>query len=155
MTIARDITGHIFGTLTALRFHHIHPGKSGAHIWLCRCSCSTELTVWKSALLSGNTRSCGISPCLPLDRRFTNGKVRRVQRYAFLKQIPTGRWTPKQLLIVEKMILGWTQQEIAEELGVVQSTIFKAINGNEQKSKGKIYGGILRKARKANKTNGK
>jgi hypothetical protein len=65
--------GEVFGRLTLVeevgKF-----GKSQRMRWLCRCECGRETPVFTSALLSGNTRSCG---CLSRDsnaeRQITHG----------------------------------------------------------------------------------
>jgi hypothetical protein len=51
-----DITGQVFGNLTAIRPSHMEKGR--AH-WLCRCDCGAERTVGVAWLRSGNTTSCG------------------------------------------------------------------------------------------------
>lgn len=61
----KEITGQVFGRLTALRFTKTVPTKSGATAyWLFRCSCGNEIEVAGSSVRSGNTRSCG---CLDRD----------------------------------------------------------------------------------------
>lgn len=58
----RDISGLIFGRLTALRFSHY---KVETPQWLFRCSCGTEKRIAKSSVTTGLTRSCG---CLHMER---------------------------------------------------------------------------------------
>lgn len=49
-----DLTGQIFHYLTALEVHSHDPVK-----WLCRCKCGKIKTIAASALVSGETISCG------------------------------------------------------------------------------------------------
>lgn len=58
---AKDISGQIFGRLTALE-----PVGSKARIvqWRCRCSCGKSVVIDGSSLRLGKTRSCG---CLFLE----------------------------------------------------------------------------------------
>jgi hypothetical protein len=60
---AKDITGHVFGRLTALYPHH--QGDDGAWFWLCKCECGNEILCDLGRLNSGNTQSCG---CYKRDR---------------------------------------------------------------------------------------
>lgn len=55
-----DLTGSTFGRLTVIRRVGGGPGNGGARgKWLCRCECENEVTVMRSSLSDGNTRSCG------------------------------------------------------------------------------------------------
>lgn len=53
---ARDLTGEVFGQLTALE---VAPRVGKDLAWRCRCSCGMELVVRAGALTSNNTKSCG------------------------------------------------------------------------------------------------
>jgi len=70
-----DLRGRQFGRLTAIRLLGLCP-KSGAVIWMCRCSChdKTEKPVRALVLLRGGAQSCG---CLQregaAERRFRHG----------------------------------------------------------------------------------
>ena len=67
MPVRRDITGQIFGRLTAL--YDTNRKDAGSHsIWHCRCSCGNEVDVSLTSLTSGHSKSCG---CL----RKTNGDL--------------------------------------------------------------------------------
>jgi len=55
--LSKDITGRVFGELTAIKIAEI--GPRGGRTWLCRCSCGAEVIVPQKRLESGNTRSCG------------------------------------------------------------------------------------------------
>lgn len=52
-----ELTGRVFGRLTALR----RAGRSphGRRLWLCVCRCGEQSLVEASKLKSGNTQSCG------------------------------------------------------------------------------------------------
>jgi hypothetical protein len=52
----RDLTGQIFGRLTAIRFHRRENNRT---FWLCKCSCGKEISVWQGNLTKGKTQSCG------------------------------------------------------------------------------------------------
>ena len=52
-----DLTGQIFGRLTAIRLaESTRKDKVG---WLCRCICGKETIVWSASLRKRHTRSCG------------------------------------------------------------------------------------------------
>lgn len=54
----KDITGQVFGKLTAIECAGKKPGKR-YYQWRCMCECGNETVVDISALTSGNTKSCG------------------------------------------------------------------------------------------------
>ena len=54
---ARDLAGQRFGRLTAL--YRLEEKSGSSYLWHCRCDCGQETDVRASALLSGNTTSCG------------------------------------------------------------------------------------------------
>jgi len=54
---AKDITGQRFGMLTAIE--RTGEKRYGCNLWRCKCDCGKETAVVTSALISGNTRSCG------------------------------------------------------------------------------------------------
>lgn len=55
-----DITGRRFGRLTALHFVGSRlVGTQRKRVWRLRCDCGQEVDLVYSALLSGQTRSCG------------------------------------------------------------------------------------------------
>lgn len=53
-----DITGQVFGDLTALFRVEIDSSQKCAQ-WLCKCSCGDEIVARATALRSGHTKSCG------------------------------------------------------------------------------------------------
>lgn len=59
MGTAIDITGHVFGRLTALRRVGTH--RSGAALWECTCNCGSgkQKTTTIDSLRQGDSRSCG------------------------------------------------------------------------------------------------
>lgn len=77
----RDLTGHSFGRLVALQRRSIPGPTRPRSFWLCRCSCGALKEVDASALLSGDTSSCG---CLQKElmsaRRSTHGEI-NTRRY--------------------------------------------------------------------------
>ena len=53
----KDITGQVFGRLTAIRRF---VEANGSHkLWLCQCECGNLAKVQTHYLISGNTKSCG------------------------------------------------------------------------------------------------
>lgn len=68
----RDITGHRFGRLTAIRRDGV--GDCWQAKWICRCDCGNEVSVFKSNLMSGRTRSCGCLKSETMTRR-NNGET--------------------------------------------------------------------------------
>lgn len=52
----KDLTGQRFGKLTVIERAE-NDGKRTQ--WLCKCDCGKIFAVWSSALISGNTKSCG------------------------------------------------------------------------------------------------
>jgi hypothetical protein len=66
-----DLTGQVFGKLTALR--RVGMNKCRETLWLCKCSCGKEATVTIQRLRDGTTKSCG---CLRHDgKNDLTGKV--------------------------------------------------------------------------------
>lgn len=62
----KDISGQVFGRLTAVQRldSTISPRGKLVSLWLCKCSCGNEARVVKNSLTSGRSRSCG---CLNRD----------------------------------------------------------------------------------------
>lgn len=57
----KDLRGQVFGRLTATEM----VGKHGSqNLWACECACGAEVRIPTTALVSGNTKSCG---CLQRD----------------------------------------------------------------------------------------
>ena len=65
----RDLTGQVFGRLTAIRLYgkNIH----GKTMWECKCECGKTVVVQSYLLTAGMTRSCG---CLAHEVRVAAGK---------------------------------------------------------------------------------
>lgn len=58
-----EMTGQIFGGLTVIG-KSIEKRKFRGARWICQCQCGTLTTVSRTALITGNTKSCG---CLRID----------------------------------------------------------------------------------------
>jgi hypothetical protein len=56
---AKDITGNIYGNLTAIA--RVGSNARGQAMWRCRCACGGESIVIALNLRSGNTTTCGCS----------------------------------------------------------------------------------------------
>lgn len=70
--------------------------------------------------------------------------------------VKNGGLTIHQEKVLKLCLTGATQNEIAEELGVSQSAIHKALHGNVDYRNGrKRYGGIVKKLQKLSKINSK
>lgn len=54
-----DLTGRVFGRLTALAFTGKSGGKDRKSTWLCRCECGVEKSYDRTVLIAGTTQSCG------------------------------------------------------------------------------------------------
>lgn len=61
MGMKLDLTGEVFGKLTALREGSVKIGRTGirSSTWVCKCECGKEATVDTHSLRKGCTRSCG------------------------------------------------------------------------------------------------
>jgi len=59
MPLPVDLTGQVFGLLTALHLDKTKTAETGRRHWRCRCRCGELISVDANALRSGNTRSCG------------------------------------------------------------------------------------------------
>jgi hypothetical protein len=57
LSLVEDITGQVFGRLTALRFERLD--RFGKAVWLTRCECGKEKVINTSAMKAGLTTSCG------------------------------------------------------------------------------------------------
>lgn len=53
---AEDLTGRVFGELTAL---YRAPNQNGRTYWFCRCSCGNEVILSARQLKSGQAKDCG------------------------------------------------------------------------------------------------
>lgn len=56
-TNSYDLTGHVFGRLTAIERYSVD--IDGSYLWRCRCECGTELNVRSGNLRNGSRQSCG------------------------------------------------------------------------------------------------
>lgn len=66
-----ELSGKVFGYLTAVEKTEFRT-KSGGHvIWRCLCSCGKETLVGSSFLINGNTQSCG---CLLQEKNSQNAR---------------------------------------------------------------------------------
>jgi len=52
----RNLLGEVFGDLTVIADAG---SRSGHKLWLCRCSCGNEKSVYRGELVKGKTKSCG------------------------------------------------------------------------------------------------
>lgn len=54
----KDLVEKRFGRWEVLQYLGVHPCNKGA-LWLCRCECGVEKTVYGNALSQGTSQSCG------------------------------------------------------------------------------------------------
>lgn len=67
----KDLTGKMFGKLTAM--YYVGANKHKKAVWHVKCECGNEIDVVSSSLSSGNTLSCG---CLQKEKARNNmGKL--------------------------------------------------------------------------------
>lgn len=59
MPAFRDLTGKRFHRLVACSFTSQHIGAQQRVVWLCRCDCGNDVSVFASNLTQGYTLSCG------------------------------------------------------------------------------------------------
>lgn len=71
MTAPRDLSGLVFGRLTALQLDPSRKRRS----WVCRCSCGNSCVVAQAELTQGDTQSCGCVRAEMLAARNRRGKV--------------------------------------------------------------------------------
>lgn len=74
---AKDLTGMVFGRLTAVECIRSEPVKG--RIWRCQCSCGGEKEVRSTYLINGRTKSCGC-----LNPRMKNQSDIAGQRFGLL-----------------------------------------------------------------------
>ena len=57
MAALKDITGQVFGKLTAIKYAGVN--TKGRTCWECVCACSRRVKLTSNQLCTGHTRSCG------------------------------------------------------------------------------------------------
>ena len=67
MAVVKDLSGQRFGKLIAIEV--VGKSKTGNMIWECKCDCGNTKNIWSTALVSGNTKSCGCSRVDAVHRR--------------------------------------------------------------------------------------
>lgn len=90
---ATDLIGRVFERLTVIeRAPNQGKGRLTVARWVCACSCGNTIITRGSALLSGNTKSCG---CLGNERKIA-GLTHYYQRLRVRKGVsdPSHRMTP-------------------------------------------------------------
>ena len=79
-----DLTGQIFGELTALYSDEV--AKDGQRVWVCQCSCGEKTNVRAGALRSGKTQSCGCKTSkgnLQIKKVLIENKIEFEEEYSF------------------------------------------------------------------------
>lgn len=59
MTKEKDLTGMVFGSLTALMY--AGSNKHGQATWVCDCACGKRKTIVAQSLLNGDSTTCGMA----------------------------------------------------------------------------------------------
>jgi len=68
-----NLSGKVFGRLTAIKIKEHRPWKGA--LWECICECGNKKDVLATKLYRGNVKSCG---CLRVETAITNGKKVRI-----------------------------------------------------------------------------
>ena len=136
-----DLTGQRFGRLTVIKRDENNGKKV---MWLCRCDCGNETTVFSGYLRNGDTKSCG---CLSKDklreRRFKHGESRKTRLYNIWIHIKhrtsgkanekrTKKWyTDKNIKMCEEWSDFRNFRDWANENGYDDSLTIDRIDGNK------------------------
>ena len=80
---SKDITGKIFGRLTAL-YQTNKRTSSGISFWHCKCQCGKEVDIRITSLLNGESQSCG---CLRRDLKANDLTNRKFGHLLALKRL--------------------------------------------------------------------
>jgi hypothetical protein len=80
MPAIKDITGQVFGRLTALRC--VGRNKRSDAVWLCQCTCGTETEVLSSNVIKGGTQSCG---CLSREMTVARNRAQAGEKHPSFK----------------------------------------------------------------------
>ena len=136
-----DLTGQRFGRLTVIKRVENNGEKV---MWLCRCDCGNETTVFSGYLRNGDTKSCG---CLSKDklreRRFKHGESRKTRLYNIWIHIKhrtsgkanekrTKKWyTDKNIKMCEEWSDFRNFRDWANENGYDDSLTIDRIDGNK------------------------
>lgn len=75
-----DITGQVFGRLTALG--PVGKNKNRQILWLCQCDCGNTVTVGSQYIRDGGTRSCG---CFQKESRSFNSRKHGLAHHPLYK----------------------------------------------------------------------
>jgi hypothetical protein len=85
--LINDLTGKSFGYLTAIKIDGYN--KWGEIKWLCQCKCEKIISVERSSLVTGNTKSCGCYNREVKSRRGENSRRwkggRTKTKYGYIK----------------------------------------------------------------------
>ena len=136
-----DLTGQRVGRLTVIKRVE-NDGKKV--MWLCRCDCGNETTVFFFFFRNGDTKSCG---CLSKDklreRRFKHGEARKTRLYNIWIHIKhrtsgkanekrTKKWyTDKNIKMCEEWSDFRNFRDWANENGYDDSLTIDRIDGNK------------------------
>jgi len=132
-----DITGQVFGELTALHRDLTYVGKNRK--WFFHCACGKDVVMFKHNVTSGNVTSC-------CGGSYERRKEREKQKWTYrLSQIDDKSLTTRQKQIADMLRSGLTQAEVADKLKINQSTVCKAVVGTTNPEYQKNFGGILKK----------
>lgn len=71
MKTIENLTNRVFGRLTVIERDLSRKSKNETSRWYCLCLCGNKISVLRSSLMKGNTKSCG---CLKNEKAALNGK---------------------------------------------------------------------------------
>lgn len=81
-----DITGHIFGRLTAIK----STGQiaTSGYLWECQCTCGNTVTIAISTLRRGSTKSCGcLRKEMGIENKTTHGMSKTREHNIWVKMV--------------------------------------------------------------------
>lgn len=153
MVASINITGKTYGKLTAIRFSKTKAVWKKTRqrfifleMWVFRCQCGTEKTIWKHSVMTGNTSTCGSKECRRKPKDIVAEREQRKKKWAWLLTLPSrDGFSPRQNQVIDYLILGYRQDDIAQALDITQFSVCKAINGNIEYPSKRRSGGILHK----------
>jgi hypothetical protein len=90
-----DLTGRVFGRLTALELDAENPKKGT--FWICRCSCGNIKSVLAPHLKNGNTKSCGCICTENFKALITKHGMRHLPEYQIWMAVKMRCTNPKNI----------------------------------------------------------
>ena len=102
----KDLTGMIFGRLTAQKVVRVEPGRGA--VWYCTCTCGGEKEVFASRLTGKKTQSCG---CITKERSSMLKEMEQ-KRQAYLRDEVDPGSRPRALDYIGDSVLDRRLQDV-------------------------------------------